>query len=105
MTPVDDPVLKRFRGALDAVYGDRIDRVVLFGSRARGHARPGSDYDIAVFLKSVDALGTEAGRLADIETAILLETEAIINAMPLSSAAYAHRTGFMGEVRRDGLEV
>jgi hypothetical protein len=32
--PADDPVLKRFRAALDALYGERIERVVLFGSRA-----------------------------------------------------------------------
>jgi uncharacterized protein len=30
----DDPVLQRYRAALDAIYGDRIERVVLFGSRA-----------------------------------------------------------------------
>ncbi|HVC51763.1 MAG TPA: hypothetical protein VND87_07060 [Stellaceae bacterium] len=30
-----DPILKRFRAALDAIYGDRIERVLLFGSRAR----------------------------------------------------------------------
>jgi len=34
-SPADDPILKRFRAALDALYGDRIERVVLFGSRAR----------------------------------------------------------------------
>jgi predicted nucleotidyltransferase len=32
---LDDPVLVRFRAALDELYGDRLDRVVLFGSRAR----------------------------------------------------------------------
>ena len=31
----DDPILRRFRTALDALYGDRIERVVLFGARAR----------------------------------------------------------------------
>jgi hypothetical protein len=31
---IDDPILKRFRAALDEMYGDRIERVVLFGSRA-----------------------------------------------------------------------
>ena len=51
--PADDPVLKRFRDALDALYGDRIERVVLFGSRARGDAHEDSDYDIAVFLKDL----------------------------------------------------
>ncbi len=35
-----DPVLLRFRAALDDIYGDRIERVVLFGSRARaGNSR------------------------------------------------------------------
>jgi predicted nucleotidyltransferase len=43
-----DPVLIRFRSALDEVYGARVERVVLFGSRARGDARPDSDYDVAV---------------------------------------------------------
>jgi predicted nucleotidyltransferase len=45
-----DPVLRKFRAALDEVYGERIERVVLYGSRARGDARPDSDYDVAVFL-------------------------------------------------------
>lgn len=48
---VTDPILKRFRAALDELYGDRLERVVLFGSRTRGDAREDSDYDIAVFLK------------------------------------------------------
>jgi predicted nucleotidyltransferase len=35
---IDDPILKRFRAALDEMYGDRIERVVLFGSRTREDA-------------------------------------------------------------------
>jgi len=37
---IDDPVLIRFRAALGRLYGDRIERVVLLGSRARGDAQP-----------------------------------------------------------------
>lgn len=33
-----DPILKRFRAALDETYGNRLDRVVLFGSHACGKA-------------------------------------------------------------------
>ena len=32
-TPADDPILKRFRAELDEIYADRLERVVLFGSR------------------------------------------------------------------------
>ncbi len=49
--PMDDPILDRFKHALDDMYGSRIDRIVLFGSRARGEAHEDSDYDVAVFLK------------------------------------------------------
>ena len=33
--PPSDPILARFRAALDELYGGRLERVVLFGSRAR----------------------------------------------------------------------
>jgi uncharacterized protein len=35
------------------LYSDRIERVVLFGSRARGNARDESDYDVAGLLKGL----------------------------------------------------
>src|ERR1700758_1394307 len=95
----NDPILRRFWAALNEIYGERIDRVVLFGSRARGDARPDSDYDVAVFLKDLDNFGQEARRIAEIETDILYDTGAVINAMPLKAGSYRERTGFMGELR------
>jgi uncharacterized protein len=62
-SPADDPILRRFRAALDALYGDRIERVVLFGSRARGDAREDSDYDVAVFLKGLADRWQEVDRI------------------------------------------
>jgi predicted nucleotidyltransferase len=48
-----DPIIERLRRALDELYGGRIERVVLFGSRARGDASDDSDYDVAVFLRDL----------------------------------------------------
>ncbi len=100
-----DPILKRFRAALDETYGNRLDRVVLFGSRARGEAELDSEYEIAVFLKDPDSFWKESGRLADIETDILYETGAVINALPFPAGAYRERTPLMHEVRREGLDL
>ncbi|HKM64948.1 MAG TPA: nucleotidyltransferase domain-containing protein [Acidisphaera sp.] len=101
----DDPVLARFRKAVAEAYGDRLERVVLFGSRARGEARPDSDYDIAVFLKDPGELWDELGTLAHITTDILDETGAVISAKPFPAAAYPERSPLMHEIRDDGLDL
>jgi hypothetical protein len=44
-------------------------------------------------------------RLADLETDILYDTGAVINAQPFRAGSYRDRTGFMHELRRDGLEL
>lgn len=105
MSAAADPVLDRFRAAVRRTYGDRLGRVVLYGSRARGEGRPDSDYDLAVFLKAFDGFGAESRRLAEIETDILYDTGAVVNALPFRLDAEAERTGFMAEVHRDGVEL
>ena len=105
MVQTADPVLRRFQAALQEIYGDRLKRVVLFGSRARGDARPDSDYDVAVFLKDADSFWKESERLAEIETQILYDTGAIINALPFSAGAYLGQSPLMHELRREGLDL
>ncbi len=103
--PQNDPILKRFRAAVAEIYGDRVERVVLFGSRARGDARPDSDYDVVVFLRGMPDRTKEMARIAEVETEILYDTGAVVSALPLPSEAYRERTGFMSELRRDGLDL
>jgi predicted nucleotidyltransferase len=105
MTTTIDPIMRRFRAALDDVYGPRLERVVLFGSRARGDARADSDYDVAVFLEDMVSLVQEADRIAEIETDILYDTGAVIDALPFEAGAHRERTGLMGELRREGVDL
>ncbi len=104
-TALDDPILKRFRAALDQLYGGRIERVVLFGSRARGDASEDSDYDIAVFLHDLTHRWRELDRLADLRSDTLDATEAFIDAKPYPAGAFLERTSLMREIRRDGLDL
>lgn len=100
-----DPVVRRFRDALVELYGPTLDRVVLFGSRARGDAGPESDYDIAVFLKHMENRLAEAYRLADLRVRFIDETGAFIDAKPFRAEEYTRRSPLMHEIRRDGVTL
>ena len=98
-------VLAKFRAALDALYGDRVERVMLYGSRARGEAREDSDYDIAVFLRGLEDRWAEADKIALLSSSIIFETGAVIHAMPFREGSYADLTPLMHEIREDGRDL
>jgi uncharacterized protein len=101
----NDPILWRIQNAVRAIYGDRIERLVLFGSRARGDAGLDSDYDVAVFLKGLSDRWREFHRLADLRAEILSETGAFLEARPFRAGSYEERTPLMHEIRRDGIDL
>ncbi len=100
-----DPILMRFRAALAELYGHRLERVVLFGSRARGEAREDSDYDVAVFVKGLDDRWQELDRIVPVVTDIIDDTGAVIHAMPYRAGGYEDRTSLMREIRREGIDL
>jgi len=104
-SPLANPVLAKFRTALADMYGPRLERVVLYGSRARGDAEADSDYDVAVFLKELTNRIAESNRIALAVSDILSETGMVIHAMPFAAGSYRERTMLMHEIRREGLDL
>ena len=100
-----DPVLVRFREALTETYADRLERFVLFGSRARGDARPESDYDIALFLRTMGNRYRELDRLAHLSSNLIDETGEVVNAIVYAAEAYNERTPLMREIRLEGVHL
>jgi predicted nucleotidyltransferase len=103
--PQDDPILVRFRSALEGIFGDCIERLVLLGSRARGDAQADSDYDIAIFLNDFIDRRQEVRRMVPVVTDIIEETDAVIHPMPYRAGAWHERTPLMHEIRRDGVDL
>ena len=103
--PTDDPVPRRYKAALEAMYGVQIERAILFGSRARGDAHADSDYDVAVFLKAMPDMWVELDRLAGLRVDFLENTGEFFDTKPYAATDYAERTPLMHEIRREGIDL
>jgi uncharacterized protein len=103
--PRDHPLLRRLRAELERLYGPRLERVILFGSRARGDARPDSDWDVAVVLRGHDGDLEESFRLADLAYDLLLETGEMLSPKPFASEELEERTLFMHNLRGEGVPL
>lgn len=83
----DDPVVARFRERVLAAFGDGIERIVLFGSRARGDEHAESDWDFAVFFEH-DPSEREQRILSDVTGAVQREFATQIQSIARSGHAW-----------------
>ena len=86
--PNTSTLLSRIKSRLQAVYGDRLRGVVMYGSEARGEATPDSDVDILVLLTGPVALGRELYKIIPALYPLQLEMSRVLEAFPVDEADY-----------------
>lgn len=82
------PLLGWLRPRLETLYGERLVRIVLFGSHARGDDRPGSDVDVALVLRGGVNAFDEVTRTADIVGDAVLGFGRFVSVFPVSEADF-----------------
>src|SRR5436189_1832808 len=70
---------------LRGLYGDRLNRVLLFGSWARGDAHPESDIDLLVVLDRVDSVWDELRRMDPVLWRHSFDNDTVVTALPVAS--------------------
>lgn len=93
-----------FQREVRALYGPRLVRVILYGSRARGDAEPESDIDLMVVLKDAVSVWSELDRMSPISSRLSLEHNVVITALPISEGDYREkRSPLLLNIRREGV--
>ena len=109
-TPTTNPQLKEIiaqtRLGLEKIYGEKLERVVLFGSQARGDVRADSDIDLLILLKNPFDYSTESNRISFLIADICLQYSVLISCAFATSEQFQHRnSGFFRNVRAEGVAV
>lgn len=97
-------LLDEARRGLESLYGQRLQGVYLFGSRARGEADADSDVDLLIVLDRVDDYGGEIRRTGELVSSLALRYDVSISRVFVSKADWQIGGGpFLLNVRQDAI--
>lgn len=102
-----DSLVQAVKTGLQMLYGQRLAKLILFGSYARGDQHPESDIDFLVVLKDAELkTGAELRFMNHILLDLELQFDARISAHPTTLGRfYASDYLFYQNVRREGIEI
>ena len=92
--------------SLRDLYGARLKRLILFGSQARGDARPDSDVDLLVVLEGPVISLEEAKRTSRVATEAAAYRDTALSFVHMSEEEFADdRRPLVWSIREDGIDL
>jgi predicted nucleotidyltransferase len=105
-TTVLERLLPVLRQGLTDSLGVRLDRVILFGSRARGDAGPAADVDVLVVVKDEPDCGDLIRRTSQLIGELSLGFDVVISRAFVSRERFENEhSPFLINIRREGVPV
>ncbi|WP_434683830.1 nucleotidyltransferase domain-containing protein [Pseudanabaena minima] len=100
------PILNELKQELQALYGDRLVKLILFGSYARGEANPDSDIDLLAVLKIPVSQVQEISYMSELCVKILLDYDELVSIIPMSEDRFnAKDVALLRNIQREGIEL
>jgi predicted nucleotidyltransferase len=99
-------ILAELRRRFEALYGERLVRMILFGSQARGDAEAGADIDVLVVLRGPVDPGQEIARSGEVTASLSLKYDVVISRVFISAEQFSEeQSPLLLNVRREGIHV
>jgi predicted nucleotidyltransferase len=99
-------ILAELRRRFEALYGERLIEMVLFGSQTRGDAAPGSDIDVLVVLRGKVSPCEEISRTIEDVANISLHNNEVVSCVFVSEEQFAREQNpLLLDVRREGMLI
>jgi uncharacterized protein len=99
-------ILAELRGRFEALYGERLVQMILFGSQARGDAEPGSDIDVLVVLSGQVSPCEEIDRTIEHVADVSLHHNEVVSCVFVSEEQFEReRSPLLLNIRREGVPV
>ncbi len=104
--PKLDVILRTLRQELAKALGSQLERVVLYGSRARGEARPDSDIDVLIVVRGEVNYPDLMQRTSEIAAGVSLQYDVVVSRTFASQTQFeTAQNPFFITVRREGVRV
>ena len=103
---LSDDILRRIRTSLAEAFGQRLQKVILYGSEAREQAEPDSDIDLLVLLDGPIDDHDDSWACINCLYPLVLELERPLHAKPVDVNVYdAQEWPLYQNVKQEGIAV
>jgi len=100
------PVLQQFKSDLQKLYGERFEKLILYGSYTRGNQHTESDIDLLLILNGMTSASNELYYANELITNYLLDYELLFSIIPTTADKFENMPNpLYYNIKREGVFV
>lgn len=100
------PIVLKFKEKLKNLYGDNIQKIILFGSYAGGNIHEESDVDLLLVLKNTESPYHENKFMNELKTNFSLDNEIYFSVLTTTAYKFENMPNpLYSNIRNEGIEL